>query len=212
MIEELIKSLGFKGYVIRRARWRGMHSCWYCRMRIMDGFRVVIKISDDIEWIFETCSRDHSMRLVASVLGKEFAKRLSDSIYGGDPRYVAFLKLVKILSKRFSKICYEYMVCDEPIHIHVYPDSGKPEVIIFNGYPNKLRIWIDYIELRHKDFIISLLDEIAINFLDVDKELDLDLRHTPYYEINDAVKMIHDLYCRYIDYGFKPTVLVRCDE
>jgi len=205
MIEELIKTLGFKGYIVRKAKWKSVRTCYYCKMCFIEGFRVIIRISDDTELIFESCSKEHAIRTVKSVLGKEFANRLSNPTYS-DPKYASFLKFVKIISKRN----YEYMSCDEPIHIHVFPESNKPEIIIFNGYPSKLRIWIDYIELRHKDFIISLLDEIAINFLDVDKELDLDLRHTPYYEIDDAVKMIRDIYCRYIDYGFKTIVPIRC--
>jgi len=206
MIDELIKTLGFKGYMVRRARWRSLRSCCYCRMRVMEGFRVVIRISDENEWIFEACSRDHATKLVASVLGKEFAKRLSD-IYS-DPKYATFLKFVKILSKRG----YEYMSCDEPTRIHVFPENDKPEVLIFNGYPSSLGIWIDYIELKHRDFIASLLDEIAINFPDADKELILDIRHTPYYEVNDVKKMALDLYCMYMGRGFKPSVPITCGD
>jgi len=207
MIDGLIKALGFKGYTVRKARWRSIRICCYCRMRIMEGFRVVIKITDDNEWIFEACSRDHAVKLIASVLGKELARRLSNPIYS-DPRYASFLKLAKILSKRG----YEYMSCDELTRIHVFPENDKPEVVIANSYPNELRILIDYIELKHRDFIASLLDEIAINFPDSDKELLLDLRHTPWYELNDAKKMALDLYCTYMSRGFKPSTPVRCGD
>jgi len=206
IIEELIKALEFKGYMIRKAKWKNARQCYYCRTRIVEGFNVAIKINYDDEWIFETCSKSHAIKLIVSTLSKEFARRLTD-IYA-DPKYASFLKLLKTLSKRG----YEYVSYDEPFRVHAFPENNKPEVLIFNNYPTDLGIWIDYIELKHRDFIISLLDEIAINFSDANKELILDTRHTPYYEVNDVVRMVLELYCMYMQRGFKPSVPVRCSD
>jgi len=204
-IAELIKVLGFDGYVIKRARWRSLRRCCYCRMRIAEGFNAIIRISREDEWIYETCSRDHAIKLIIATLGKELARRLSNPIYA-DSRYSSFLKLMNILSKRR----YEYISHDEPFRVHVFPENDKPEIIIVNNYPSGLGIWIDYIELNHRDFIVSLLDEIDTNFPDVEKELILDTRHTPYYEVNDVVKMVINLYCEYMNRGFKPSAPIRC--
>jgi len=200
LVRELARVLGYRGYEIKRAKWRQPKKCGYCGREVTDGCRVYMYRSGGYSYTY-ACSWEHGLKLLARELGEELAEDLSGPY---DPNDVVHEKLIGILRMLHNNVSFDSEV------IYSMPESGLPEVIIKNFYPYSVRITIDYIEVNQRDFIDSLLREVARILLGADVELLLDLRHTPREQILEAKKMVRELYCRYIEYGFKPVDYVEC--
>jgi len=198
---EVARILG-ASYEIRRAKGG---KCDYCGI-LLEGecFKARVRIGIG-GFTYKACSREHAERLIARILGREYALRLSDA----DVLQASFMKLVKIISPYGYSNCID---ATDPHYIHCYPEVDRPELVIRNYYPQTMLIDFDYIELAHRKIIEGVLDGIAYNFVDANKTLILDIRHTPYYELEEVKRTALEIYCRYARYGFKPDPPVDCDE
>jgi len=201
-IDELLEMFGYTGYRIQRAKWRNYVRCDCCGTLATKGFRVILLCGSSYEY-YCACSREHAEKLVGWLLGSRLAARLSD-----DPlsvQVVAINRLVQILRKWYSRVkAYEFGV-------YALPEDGKPEVSIKVFYPHFIKVRISFIEVSHREFLTSLLDEIGLHFMGTNVELEFDLWYTPWYEKIEASKMIRELYCKYYTkYGFRPAEDVVC--
>jgi len=200
-IDELLKLYGYKGYSIEKAKWKDPIRCCYCEKGITKGFRVSLKT----DWGSETyhvCSKEHAEKLVVKLLASRLARDLTD--FFAD-HFAAHSKLVMIARKHHGYVMFNSNV------IYCPPENGMPEIVIRNLWPH-VEVWIDYIDVPHRDLLIRILDDIALRFLGSDVELLLDLRHTPKEQIMEAKAMVRELYCKYAEYGFRPVDHVVCGE